>query len=170
MKTRRLLTIRVGDDADEIDVLFESDLIATGRDPEAVKESFGDRAEWFNLHLRPATASREREILEKALEGDPMSGFRSNPLRLPGARVEVMLDGWSWKAGPSQAAQGDLPPNLASAVDIVIQMHLRPSIARNPDFLALLENGKKPSPSEETTSPDASNCSGSASEAALSLS
>jgi hypothetical protein len=96
LKTKRVLTVRVGEDADEIDVLLESDLVATGKDPEAVQAAFGERGAWFELHLKPATAAREREIVEKTLEGDPSVGFRSNPLLLAGARVAVMLDGWSW--------------------------------------------------------------------------
>jgi hypothetical protein len=152
LKTKRILVVQVGDDADDIDVLYEADLVAAGKDPEAAKASFGERAEWFSLHLKPATAAREREIVEKTLEGDPTAGFRSNPLLLAGARVEVMLEGWSAASPPSAAAQGNLHPNLATAVDILIQVHLRPSIRMNPDFLALLSASGTPSAPETANS------------------
>lgn len=105
-----------------------------GKDRAGIEEYCKGGGKWLEMTLRPATASLDRQITAKSLVANELSGFRQDPLLMPGARFEALVESW-WKDKPATAADFDaFPPNLADNVDYCLQKHLRPNMTDDPDF------------------------------------
>ena len=103
---------------------------------EAVAAAFGDTGTWHEFKLRPATYGKQLEIEKKSLVPDEAVGFRQDPLKLPGARAEVMIETWTLDKPLTGEGFEDLPPLVAAYIDHAVQNYLYPSLGSNPDFFA----------------------------------